>query len=288
MFRKIAPAMGVVSFVVTAITLVPLSQAEAAECSDAGYTEAGTCAPVVPDPPMTTFQRQQQAEKDAMLAAMSAAPAGPEPSGSSARTMSTNPGDGASTPTNYQIAAVHDLTIYKEGEGNGKKWYTCGPSATRNMVSAMYKSRNGAYRDFGEHQFEIWERTTTSGTARANVAATLNANFSSYGHWTSWRPANASAYYNAVKLDTYSYQQSVIANVNTRPLKFFGGHDLDHFDIVYGYYLDGTTHYVRIGEEWDPTYTYGPSDYHPYGHKTASLADAFDAIDNKAIHGIVS
>lgn len=275
-----------------AFCFIASTRAEAAGCAPDNYTEAGTCAPVMVDPPMTPFQRDQQAAKDAALAAMNgnASPAGQR----SARLYSTNPGDGATAPTDYQLKEVQDMTIFKEGQGNlgtnGRpKAYTCGPSATRNMVAAMYRVRSGIWKDFGEQTFEDWEGTRPAeGTSRGHVANALNAHFSSFGHWTTSRPANAAAYLNAVKLDTFSYHQSVIANVDTEYLKFFAGHALDHFDFVYGYYEVGTAHNLRIGEEWDPVFVYGTSDYNPYGHQAASLASAFTAISHTSIHGIVS
>jgi hypothetical protein len=47
------------------------------------------------------------------------------------------------------------MTIFKEGQDDGKKNYTCGPAATRNMAYAMEKYYTGAYQDFGEAQFVI-------------------------------------------------------------------------------------------------------------------------------------
>jgi len=267
---------------------LPQVTAVAAECAQDNYTEAGTCAPVLPDTPMTAFQTAQQAEKDAALAAMNSVPSSDDPSSSSPEPRSTNPGDGASTPTSYYLSEVAKMTIYKEGQGNDKKSYTCGPSATRNMVAAMYKRKYGAYKDFGEHRFELWEGTTTNGTARANVAKTLNDHFSGFGHWTTSRPSSANSYFNTVKLDSYAYHQSVIANVDTEELSFFKDHPLNHFDFVYGYDLDGATHYLWIAEEWDPAYIYGSADYQPYGRHHERLTNAYSAITKTAIHGIVS
>lgn len=268
--------------------LLPPSASSAAECSQSNYTEAGTCAPVQDDPPLTADQRIEQAGKDAALAALDGAPSAAGSTGSSARLSSTNPGDGASTPLSYNLPEVVNMRIFREGEGNGKKSYTCGPSATRNMVAAMYKRRLGIYRDFTEQQFAEWELTDTSGTSRANVMKALNLHFSSYGHWTTSRPATATDYFNAVKVDTYSYHQSVIANVDTEELTFFGDHALNHFDFVYGYALDGSTHYLSIAEEWDPVYIYGSASYQPYGKHKERLTYAFNAISKTLIHGIVS
>jgi len=273
------------AFAVILVGVAPLPHAAADTCAQDNYTEAGTCAPVMPDPPMTPFQAEQQAGKDAALAAMRQRSARTKVGG---RISTTIPDPGDPMPSSYQLVEVHDMRIFKEGEGNGKKSYTCGPSATRNMVAAMYMRKTGALRDFGEAQFEDWEGTTTSGTSRANIANALNAHFSSFGHWTTSRPATASEFYNIVKSDTYTYHQSVITNVDTEYLPFFAGHALDHFDFVYGYYLDGNEHDLRFGEEWDPVYIYGSSSYNPYGHHPASLADAFTAISHTPIHGIVS
>lgn len=264
---------------------LPQSASSAAACAPSNYTEAGTCAPMQDDPPMTTGQRAQQAGKDAALAALAGLP---RAAGTSARLSSTNPGDGATTPASYNLPEVVNMTIFKEGEGNGKKSYTCGPSATRNMVAAMYKRNLGIYRDFTEQAFEQWELTDESGTSRDNVMKTLNVHFSDYGHWTTSRPATATDYFNAVKVDTYSYHQSVIANIDTEELSFFGDHALNHFDFVYGYALDGSTHYLSIAEEWNPVYIYGSASYQPYGRHKERLTNAFSAISKTSIHGIVS
>ncbi|RNL78514.1 hypothetical protein EFL95_05315 [Nocardioides marmorisolisilvae] len=167
----------------------------------------------------------------------------------------------------YKLPEVQMMSIYREGQGNGKKAYTCGPSATRNMVSAMYRYKTGAYKDFTEQAFASWEGTKEGvGTSRANVASALNANFSSFGHWTTSRPTSATSYFNTVTMDTYSFHQSVIANIDTMYLSFFPtNHNLKHFDFVYGYEMVGSTHYLWIGEEWDPVYIYGQSNYQSYG-----------------------
>lgn len=233
---------------------------------------------------MTAGQQAQQAGKNTALAALAGLPR----AGTSARVSSTNPGDGASTPTSYNLPEVVNMTIFKEGEGNGKKSYTCGPSATRNMVAAMYKRNLGTYRDFTEQTFADWELTDQNGTSRDNVMKTLNLHFSSYGHWTTSRPATATDYFDAVKVDTYSYHQSVIANIDTEELTFFDDHALNHFDFVYGYALEGSTHYLSIAEEWDPAYIYGSSSYQPYGKHKERLTNAFSAISKTSIHGIVS
>ena len=283
MYISPARAVRVVALAAILATATPLSRADPAACAPDNYTEAGTCAPPVVDPPMTDFQRKQQAEKDAALAAM----ADEEARGSwHAAPASTQPGEGG-TPASYQLKAVQEMTIYREGQGNGKKSYTCGPSATRNMVAAMYKARTGKLKDLGEKKFEDWEETGPDGTSRAYVAKALNAHFSSFGHWTTSRPRTAAEYFNAVRVDTYRFHQSVIANVNTRKLSFFKGHDLKHFDFVYGYYSVGATRYLRIGEEYDRKYLFGTHDYNPYGHRHEKLSNAFIAITSDPIHGIV-
>ncbi|GAA1947756.1 hypothetical protein GCM10009798_03600 [Nocardioides panacihumi] len=272
--RLVGAFVGAVSVSTFAVVGTAGAQAATATCPIDQVTEQGTCAPLVPEPPPTDFQKKQAAEKAAAA-------------GGLATTMSTNdPGGG---PDAYVLPEVKAMRIFKEGEGNGKKSYTCGPAATRNMVAAMYKRRTGAYKDFGEAQFATWEKTTTAGTSRANVARALNAHFSSFGHWTTSRPTSKASLLTTVKSDTSVYHQPVIANIDTGYLEEFWGKNLPHFDLIYGYDATGATTFLKFAEEWDPIYIYGASTYgNPYGHQKATLQHAFTAITHTAIHGIVS
>lgn len=79
------------------------------------------------------------------------------------------------------------MKIFYEGEGNGDKTYTCGPSATRNMIY------NFLGIDYGEYQFQVWEDTSRYyGTNINNIVSTLNNHFSSYGGWRTLPPTSAS------------------------------------------------------------------------------------------------
>lgn len=286
---SISPAWAVRVAALAAIlaNATAFSRADAAACAPDNFTEAGTCAPPVVDPPMTDYQRKQQAAKDASLAALEA---GRSPA--AARTQSTNPGGGGTSDggPRYALPEVAEMDIWKEGEGNGRAHWTCGPSATRNMVAAMYRRSTGVWRDFTEQKFAEWEETTTGGTSRANVARALNAHFSGFGHWVTTRPADFDDYLAFVENDTSIYHQSVIANVDTQYYSFFNKHPLNHFDFVYGFDAsDPSERFLYIGEEWDPYYIYGSSTYgNPYGHHRESLRQAFYAIAHTSTHGIVA
>jgi hypothetical protein len=251
--------------------------------------DSGACAAPIADNTPTEFQRRQRAAKDAGVAEIYKGLRGSkaEASAGGATPMTTDPGGGGGT--NYKLPEVANMTIWKEGQGNNKKTYTCGPSATRNMVAAMYMNRYGYYQDFGEHQFEIWEGTTTQGTARANVAAALNNNFSGFGHWITTRPVDKDEYLSYAIYDT-QYHQSVIANIDTEFLDFWNDKALDHFDFVYGYDTTASTRYLYIGEEWDPYFAYGttPKYGNPYGKHKEVLSHAYSAVINTSYHGIVA
>jgi hypothetical protein len=46
---------------------------------------------------------------------------------------------------------------------------------------------------------------------------------------------------------------------------------------------------VYVGEEWDPIYIYGHSDYgNPYGPQKEALGHVYKAVTKTSIHGIVS
>ncbi|HEX2893771.1 MAG TPA: hypothetical protein VHO29_07185 [Marmoricola sp.] len=258
----------------------------AAGCPAQLRLDDGACSAPIKENSPTAFQRDQRSAKAADVARIyRSLHNAPTSSAGVTPDTTVDPGGGG---TDYKLPEVANMTIYKEGQGNSKKSYTCGPSATRNMVAAMYKHRDGAYNDFGEHQFELWEGTTTSGTSRANVAAALNNHFSSFGHWVTTRPADRDEYLSYVISDT-QYHQSVIANIDTEELSFFNGKALNHFDFVYGYDTTASTRYLYIGEEWDPIFIYGSSSYgNPYGKHKEVLAHAYNAVIKTSIHGIVA
>lgn len=245
---------------------------------------------------MTEDQQAQAATKSATLATVeaeladgggtSASPmALPAPGGSSSKVVLAEIANMIATATNGKQGPG---PRYKEGQGDGLKSYTCGPAATRNMIAAMFKNRDGSYKNIAEATIGGWENTTTSGTARANVAAALNAHESAFGHWSTSRPANDSDYLADVVTDV-SYHQAVIANIDTEFLGFWNNKALDHFDLVYGYDLTGSGPKVAVAEEWDPIYIYGSSSYgNPYGLHWVNLANAYQAVINTSIHGVVA
>ncbi len=192
----------------------------------------------------------------------------------------------------YRLPEVTNMTIWKEGQGNGKKSYTCGPAATRNMVNAMNIRATGSYQDLGENQWAIWEGTTTAGTSRANVANALNGHASQYGSWTTYRPATKDSLYSTIATDTYYYKQSIILNVDTEFFTFWNSKALDHFNFAYGYDSQSNPNakLVAVGEEWDPIFIYGSSSYgNPYGqHANVPLGNVYDAVIHTSIHGIVA
>lgn len=262
------------------------SSANAAGGCPAGYvTEKGTCATPVKEKAPTAAQRQQAAAKERTRPQTRAALLDADRTSAEGLTTTSSV-----AVRNYALPEVANMTIFKEGQGDGRKSYTCGPAATRNMVAAMYKRRTGTYKNISENQFAIWEGTTTSGTARANIAATLNNHFSSFGHWKTWRPADRFDLLATIADDTYRYHQSVILNVDTEYYSFFNGKALNHFDFAYGYdNRDSSKRMVYVGEEWNPIFIYGSSSYgNPYGKHKEQLWNVWQAVDHTSIHGIVA
>lgn len=253
--------------------------ARAASCP-AGYTtEKGTCAKPVATKPLTSAQKAQRTGKDQDRARWRSDLLA-RPTRLAARVPVRD----------YAMSEVATMTIFKEGQGDNKRSYTCGPASTRNMVAAMYKYKYGYYGNISENQFSIWEGTTTAGTARANIAAALNNHFSQFGSWRTWRPSDRFDLLATVATDTHDYHQSVILNVDTEYLSFFHGKALNHFDFAYGYdNTDSSKRLVYVGEEWDPIFIYGSSSYgNPYGKHKEQLYDVWMAISHTSIHGIVA
>ena len=267
--------------------------AHAAACAEGYTTEDGSCAAPVPSVPLTAEQLSQRADKAAQVKAFVQAAHDKKAAGKPGPAATSQPG---SLPApdgglyNFAMPEVSNMYIWKEGEGNGKKSYTCGPAATRNMVAAMWAHRYGNYQDYGEAQFASWEGTTTSGTSRANIAAALNNHFSQFGSWTTIRPSDKGQLLGLIAVDTRTYYQPVILNVDTEEYSWWNNKALDHFDFAYGFDNTGSTDYVKVAEEWDPIYIYGSSSYgNPYGrHPLTTLASAYRAVTKTSIHGIVS
>lgn len=163
----------------------------------------------------------------------------------------------------------YGLKIFYEGQGNGNKTYTCGPSATRNMIY------NFLGIDYGEHQFELWEGTSSSyGTNINSIASTLNTHFGSHGYWTTLAPSSASQLGNAINADADAGQEE-IQNVQTRYLPFWGNHITAHFDNAY-VYAGGD---IYVAEEWDPPAIGLSEPYgNPFGFHAAPASSDYYAV----------
>lgn len=217
----------------------------------------GRCAAPVDDSAPTALQAEQQASKDQLKAAAETQLRSPEAATTSnlISPMTTDPGGGGRVVVKLaEVAAMGTGPLCKEGQAKGKKSYTCGPAATRNMVAAMYRHRDGAYK-----------------------------NCSAFGHWTTSRPADKTEYLSDVIADT-AYHQSMIADIDTEELDFWNGKALDHFDLVSGYDTTSSPKRIWVGEEWYGSSSYGNS----YGFHWVSLASAFRAVNKTSIHGVVS
>lgn len=282
----------ITSLVLTAATVLPISSAGASDlCPDDLATENDVCATSVATRPLSATEQAELAQEDAEYEAEYEALLAGVPTPTDLALAIGQPGGGGSGSL-YVLNEVANMDIYKEGEGNGKKNYTCGPAASRNMIAALYKRKTGAYRDFGEYNFEVWEGTKEGiGTANGNVATALNEHFDDKGTWKPFRPADRDAYLARVAITTYSQHTAVIANINTGPLDFWRGKNLGHYDVVYGFdSRDSSARYVYIAEEWDPVFIYGsmPIYGNPYGHHKEPLLNAFKAENNLPSHRLVA
>jgi len=278
------------AFFITAVLTIGLVSAPAASaakapssCSRDMVTEKGTCAKHVPTRSLTIAQKAQvagvMAEQKRTLSSLN---------GRLGVREQLNPPILPPPPLQYFLPEVERMRLYKEGEGNGRKSYTCGPSAARNMISALMKRKKGHYSTLEESYFERILGTTREGTARRNIADGLNAHFPDLGGWFTTRPATANAYLAYVMIDTQRLGRAVIANLDTEHLRRYNRKHLAHFNIVFGYDTRAGKR-LRIGEEWDPIYIYGSSSYgNPYGKFWEPLDRAFEAIDASPIHGIVA
>jgi hypothetical protein len=192
------------------------------------------------------------------------------------------------TVTEYHLT---NTVLHKEGAGNpcnvgstdcsslGHPWYTCGAASTRNMTESMTGN------DKGEAQFVTWEDITPGVglPGMSHVASTLNNHYSNWGSWTTHAPSSTNDYLVGIAVDTYSYGQAVIEDLQTSYLPYFNGKSLAHINMVYGW--DSSANTVRIAEEWDPTWTFGaePSYGNPYGDHTAVPAgSAYQAVIHSA------
>jgi hypothetical protein len=160
--------------------------------------------------------------------------------------------------------------LYYEGQGNGGATYTCGPSATRNMVAGMTGT------DYGEATFATWESTSSStGTVISNISGALNTHFSTWGGWALHAPTSGSDLLSYVVTDVNAtHPQASIQNVQTSYLPFWNGYSAKHYDIAYGYNI--SSQLVTIGEEWNHV----SNGVNPFGSHTISAST-----DYSAVHG---
>jgi hypothetical protein len=185
-------------------------------------------------------------------------------------------------PENHYL---HIHKIYAEGQGNGWKIYTCGPSAARNML------KNLTGRDYGEAQLATWIGTTTDGSSLEQIHNALKAHFPNKGSWARHRPGSVQALMDVVEADTYNnkHKRETIQNVNTGYLPFWHGHFTGHFDNSYGFDTGGSK-YVYVAEEWDhqvqntATGTYYAA---PYGKHKVLASDLFAAIYYSIDHELI-
>lgn len=174
------------------------------------------------------------------------------------------------------IGTADPSTLYFEGQGNldssgVPKKYTCGPSATRNLLSAI-----GA-PDPGEKSLENWEDTSSqTGTVFANIVRTLNGRYKNYGSWAGKKPDTPKKLLGRVVTDVFYYDMPLVSNVQTRYLSFWNGHSAKHYNLISGYNTDSSK--LRYAEEWNTTKN-GVTGYgNPYGYHMEPVANGWNAL----------
>lgn len=255
-------------------------------------TERGVCAKPIRQHPLTRRQKREKAER-----ARAYRRAHDEGSSRASYRATFVPRDPTPIRLTYALPEVAHLRLYREGEGNGGLRYTCGPSAMRNMLAALYKRKTGRYRDFGERRLMGWAGTTRVGTSRWNIAVGLNNHVPGFGYWETLRPHGAEDYLAWVVTSTNLLGRAVIADIDTKSLDYFHGHNLHHFNIVYGYdkRRDHRGHQrLLVGEEWSRRYFWKTDRrtgkrlyFNPYGKHWVPLDHAYTAVSSSQIHGIV-
>lgn len=223
---------------------------------------------------LTRHQRSELAEKDQKFTALAKAlrsDTGATRSVAPSLIPPTEPNGGK-----YRIPAATNMTIHRQQKG-----YTCGPAPLRNMVLVMNKVNKGTYSAASEATLEDWLGTTTSGTGISMINYVLNDRYSRFGSWSLRDPADREAYLAIVAVDTYEYKQPVVQGVRTGYMDYWNGKYLNHFNDAYGWDSTNDVRWIHMLEVFDPVHLYGyrPSYGNPYGHRKATLAQAFKAND---------
>lgn len=189
----------------------------------------------------------------------------------------------AATVLSCNMPVVYD---HKEGAGNpctagstgcsslAHPTYTCAAASVRNAIQSM------AGPDQGE---AYWVNnlgvTPSLGLPDINnIPSFLNQHYNNYGSWNSHLPSSKDNYFSGITVDTYTYNQPVIQNVQTSDLGYWQHHPTKHYNIVYGW--DSSHDNVSIDEEWNPVWTYGSSSYgNPYGkHTNIDTTASYNAV----------
>jgi hypothetical protein len=178
----------------------------------------------------------------------------------------------AATVLSYNMPVIYD---HKEGAGNpcsagsngcsslGHPTYTCAAASVRNAIESMTGPDPG--EAFWVDKLNV---TPSLGLPDINnIPSYLNAHDSNYGSWQSHIPSSKDNYFSGITVDTYTYSQPVIQNVQTSDFGYWQHHSTKHYNIVYGW--DSQHDNISIDEEWNPVWTYGSSNYgNPYGKHT--------------------
>ncbi len=270
--RRVLLLAGALVLAVGLISVPAAGASAASSQADDGTVESTGAGGIGPDPYQPPAEllpalKAKQAQVDALDAQLDSGGALPACGGAT-----------TCAPTSY---ALPNLVIHKEGEGDGKKSYTCGPAATRNMIQTL------TGRNITEATYATWEKTTSSnGTYIGDIASALNTHFSTTGSWAVYAMTSTTLLKGYVINDTYTDGMGIIEHVDTGYLSFFNGKHLGHYDMIYGYSSSGG--YIKIAEEWDPIYVHGSSSYgNPFGTHSEPVANVYSAIRHSNSQSIV-
>jgi hypothetical protein len=160
-----------------------------------------------------------------------------------------------------------------------ERYYWCGPASTSLVLSEL---------GVGVSQTSLaGEEGTNSryGTGIYSVSAALNRHQRGNPFGVQ-QPSDPATLMSWVTEDVWSYNSSLVANVNTGGLPNWGGHSYMHYDVIYGYDHSGGG-YVTLAEEYDPHYLGYNTKWDPFGYWTIRLAQMYQAIHASPTHAVV-
>ncbi len=164
-----------------------------------------------------------------------------------------------STKRSYYLDAGH---YYQE------KSYTCGPSATRNLIRAM------TGYDETEGRLEALMGTDPYvGTYINRIADTLNKRYYNYDYFSLNTPSSPTGLLASTKNIVGNAGHGMVANVQAGYLWYWQGQWATHYNLIYGW----TGQNVYVFEEYNPA-RLGIPGVNPSGYWQVSSTNMYNAI----------